>query len=734
MMSSPKRNTDPPKEVVLFVKPEEIGTIWLDVSTLIGKVKPAYKKREDPVAIFSMLDKDSKKELWKVIKDYSSLTTLDHTLRSLLAQHDIPKLPERVLFQSHAPARIDARKEALQDYFFTILKLPNLPYLAARALCEFMSTDMIDPMDIPDTISRREGYLTKRGKKIRGWKVRFFIIENDCLNYYDKPGGDLQGSISLVGAKLGRQTSKADTEHNPTDETLEKSFRHAFLLVEPKKKDYIRHVLCAESDEERDSWIQALMEVVALVTKSPLVPPGNELRPSSPKKQILSAPFSPVDATHETGGRVSAIPPPQHHMTSPNNWVKNKAMTESSPSIHEILPTGSVDEGDEASKEKKQKKKGFFASFRNRNHNTTNAHPANLNVVHEPGSMESFQSTPYSAVEQKPLSSRDGLLQSSRADGPGLHALGISLEEAISSQHDIPPFTPSETSLMKPSSMDTSGSMLKRVFGVPLGEALALASKNVHHCKVPAIVYRCIELLKMRDAIFEEGIFRLSGSTATIRNLKDRFNREYDVDLVHCETIYDIHAVAGLLKLYLREIPTLILSSYLAPEFREAVDIEDPTTKLLKLKSLVQELPRENRDLLCVLCSLLTEIISNAEINKMTLRNVGIVFAPTLNISAHVLIHFLTDFDAIFGDEDDLELATEVTNLNEVTKADDDSDSGSDYGDEPGQEADNMFASSGVQTVVMSSELSDSSSIESGHKNMLVQVGEDRLSHTNNIV
>lgn len=730
-MSSPKRNTDVPNEVVLFVKPEEIGTIWLDVSTLIGKVKPAYKKREDPVAVFSMLDKDSKKELWKVIKDYSSLTTLDHTLRSLIAPNDVPKLPERVLFQSHAPARIDARKEALQDYFFTILKLPNLPYLAARALCEFMSTDMIDPMDIPDTISRREGYLTKRGKKIRGWKVRFFIIENDCLNYYDKPGGDLQGSICLVGAKLGRQTSKTDAEHNPTDESLEKSFRHAFLLVEPKKKDYIRHVLCAESDEERDSWIQALMEVVALVTKSPLVPPGNDLRPSSPKKQILSAPFSPIDVSQETGGRMSAIPPLQHHMTSPNNWMKNKAMTESSPSIHELRPTGSIDDGGEVSTDKKQKKKGFFASFRNRNHGTTNTHPANLNVAQELGSMESFQSTPYSAVEQKPLHSKDGLNQASlRAEGPGLQALGISLEEAISSQHDIPPFTPSETSLLKTSNMDASGSMVKRVFGVPIAEALALASKNVHHCKVPAIVYRCIEHLKMRDAIFEEGIFRLSGSTATIRNLKDRFNREYDVDLVHCETVYDIHAVAGLLKLYLREIPTLILSSYLAPEFREAVDIEDPTTKLLKLKSLVQELPRENRDLLCVLCSLLTEIIANAEINKMTLRNVGIVFAPTLNISAYVLIHFLTDFDAIFGDEDDLELATEVRNLNEVTKVD---DSGSDYGDEPEQEVEDMFATSGVQTVVMSSEMSDTSSIESGHKNMLIQVGEDRLSQNNNV-
>lgn len=35
----------------------------------------------------------------------------------------------------------------------------------------------------------------------------------------------------------------------------------------------------------------------------------------------------------------------------------------------------------------------------------------------------------------------------------------------------------------------------------------------------------------------------------------------------------------------------------------------------------------------------------------MTVRNVGIVFAPTLNIPAPVFSMFLTDFDPIFGDD-----------------------------------------------------------------------------------
>ncbi len=41
---------------------------------------------------------------------------------------------------------------------------------------------------------------------------------------------------------------------------------------------------------------------------------------------------------------------------------------------------------------------------------------------------------------------------------------------------------------------------------------------------LPAIVFRCIEYLEMMKADQEEGIYRLSGSSAVIKNLKDKFN------------------------------------------------------------------------------------------------------------------------------------------------------------------------------------------------------------------
>jgi len=60
----------------------------------------------------------------------------------------------------------------------------------------------------------------------------------------------------------------------------------------------------------------------------------------------------------------------------------------------------------------------------------------------------------------------------------------------------------------------------RAVFAVPLEQALTVAQI----ANLPAIVFRCIEYLEAKKADEEEGIYRLSGSNAVIKSLKDRFN------------------------------------------------------------------------------------------------------------------------------------------------------------------------------------------------------------------
>lgn len=68
-----------------------------------------------------------------------------------------------------------------------------------------------------------------------------------------------------------------------------------------------------------------------------------------------------------------------------------------------------------------------------------------------------------------------------------------------------------------PSSYGVPG---RAVFGVPLESSLVVASI----ANLPAIVFRCIEYLESKKAAEEEGIYRLSGSSAVIKAIKDRFN------------------------------------------------------------------------------------------------------------------------------------------------------------------------------------------------------------------
>ena len=161
--------------------------------------------------------------------------------------------------------------------------------------------------------------------------------------------------------------------------------------------------------------------------------------------------------------------------------------------------------------------------------------------------------------------------------------------------------------------------LVRPVFGAPLAEAIEIAPPSDVPVHLPAVVYRSIEYLRAKNASSEEGIFRLSGSNIVIKALKERFNTEGDVKLLEGQ-YYDIHAVASLLKLYLRELPASILTREHHLEFLKGLDV-DEKIKVEVFNVLVNKLPRANRELLDILSTFLREIVDRESINKMSVRN-----------------------------------------------------------------------------------------------------------------
>ena len=70
---------------------------------------------------------------------------------------------------------------------------------------------------------------------------------------------------------------------------------------------------------------------------------------------------------------------------------------------------------------------------------------------------------------------------------------------------------------------------------------------------------------------------------------------------------------------------------------------------MAELSNLVSQLPFENYSLLRALTAHLILIVQNAHVNKMTMRNVGIVFSPTLGIPAGVFSLMLGEFNRVFN-------------------------------------------------------------------------------------
>ncbi|XP_072109228.1 rho GTPase-activating protein 24 isoform X3 [Mobula birostris] len=144
----------------------------------------------------------------------------------------------------------------------------------------------------------------------------------------------------------------------------------------------------------------------------------------------------------------------------------------------------------------------------------------------------------------------------------------------------------------------------------------------------PTLVEQCADFIRQRG-LKEEGLFRLPGQANLVKELQEAFDCG-EKPLFDSNT--DVHTVASLLKLYLRELPEPVIPYAKYDEFLLCAKLltKEQETGMKELIKQVKTLPPVNFNLLKYICRFLDEVQSYSDVNKMSVQNLGTVFGPNI--------------------------------------------------------------------------------------------------------
>lgn len=124
--------------------------------------------------------------------------------------------------------------------------------------------------------------------------------------------------------------------------------------------------------------------------------------------------------------------------------------------------------------------------------------------------------------------------------------------------------------------------------------------------------------------------FRLPGRTAHVKQLRNAFDvgDRPSIDL----TTTDVHTVASLLKMYLRDLPSPLIPISFYDSVMHIITREldlFPDESVEKLAKIICTLPPASYNLLHYLCRFLHEVGQRSEVNRMTEMNLATVFSQS---------------------------------------------------------------------------------------------------------
>uniref|UniRef100_A0A8C1LKL9 ArfGAP with RhoGAP domain, ankyrin repeat and PH domain 1a n=1 Tax=Cyprinus carpio TaxID=7962 RepID=A0A8C1LKL9_CYPCA len=156
-----------------------------------------------------------------------------------------------------------------------------------------------------------------------------------------------------------------------------------------------------------------------------------------------------------------------------------------------------------------------------------------------------------------------------------------------------------------------------------------LSQQQLTDLGVPVIIDRCLDHVT-RYGLMSSGIYRKNGVNSHVTKLLERFqNDARSVTLL--ESDYSVDDVASTLKRFLREVKDGVFNGQENNDnWLRAAGLENRAEKIKRYQILLSNLPDVNRETLKALIHHLVCVQHLSDENQMTIRNLGIVFGPTL--------------------------------------------------------------------------------------------------------
>ncbi|KAM7370312.1 hypothetical protein PAMP_009872 [Pampus punctatissimus] len=178
-------------------------------------------------------------------------------------------------------------------------------------------------------------------------------------------------------------------------------------------------------------------------------------------------------------------------------------------------------------------------------------------------------------------------------------------------------------------SSDTSAPA--NVFGV---ELYHLVEKEGSASPIPLLIQKTVAEIERRG-LKVVGLYRLCGSAAVKKELRDWFERNSSAVCLSEDLYPDINVITGILKDYLRELPSPLITRTLYQVVREAMTLRPPPAApdaqlAQSTVELLSCLPPPERATLSLLLDHLSLVASLSSFNRMTHQNLAVCFGPVL--------------------------------------------------------------------------------------------------------